>query len=1030
MKRPKRTPVSRRASPARPAAARQPPAKHERDLLAALLDVAGALVVVLDRQGRIVRFNRFCEDLTGYHFAEVEGRPLWDVLLIPEEVAAVRGVLAGLVAGQFPNRHENYWRTKDGGRRLIAWSNTALVGEGGEVRYVIGTGIDVTEQRLAEQALRDSEARYRTLMEQASDGIFVTDQAFRILEVNSRGCEMLGYTREEMLGLVGAGILLSEDLAVQPVRIAEFMQQGSVLSERRVRRKDGSVFSAEINARALPDGRIVGILRDVSERKHAEEALRASEAKYRAILEQASDGIFLADEGMRYTEVNPRACEMLGYGREEVLRLSVRDILPAEDLAANPVRIEELKAGGPVLNERRMRRRDGSIFPVEISARRLPDGRFLGIVRDITERKRVEQALRESEERFRRVFESDMMGMIFGLERGVIADANDYFLRLVGRPRNDLLAGRLRWDVLLPPEHGARLQEAVAAAYEAGAAPPFETELIRSDGVRVPVLVGAAFLGREKKLGVGFALDLTERQRAEQRLAESERYLDRAQKLAHVGTWDADLATEVSTWSEEMARIFGLPPSQHTMSFEDLIPRVHPEDRELVLAQIRRATEQRVTCRYEHRVLRPDGGVRVVEVTCEPVLDATGKPVRLIGSLQDVTERRFLEQQLREAQKLEAIGRLAGGVAHDFNNLLTVILGYAETLLAGLPADDPRHASADQIRQAARRAAALTRQLLAFGRRQVFELRVFDLNGAIAEMREILERLLGEQIEIAFSPGAGHGLVKADRGQIEQVILNLALNARDAMPRGGRLSIETRHVDPPAAEPGRPADVQRGSWLQLTVSDTGVGMDPEVQAHIFEPFYTTKEVGQGSGLGLATVYGIVSQSGGRIEVSSAPGQGATFRVYLPCAGEAATPESASSLAPARGGEETLLLVEDEAAVRELAAEALRRRGYRVLVAADGEEALEAGRRSEGGLHLLVTDVVMPGMNGQALAQRLAAERPGLRVLFISGYSDETFGQRGIGSLPGMFLEKPFTSETLARKVREVLDAPAPGAARG
>ena len=302
---------------------------------------------------------------------------------------------------------------------------------------------------------------------------------------------------------------------------------------------------------------------------------------------------------------------------------------------------------------------------------------------------------------------------------------------------------------------------------------------------------------------------------------------------------------------------------------------------------------------YEHRVLRPDGSVRILHATVDAQRAADGRVVRLVGSSQDITEQRLLELQLREAQKMEAIGRLAGGVAHDFNNLLTVILGFVETMLDGMSDDDRQRAGAEQIRQAARRAAGLTQQLLAFGRRQMFRLEVFDLNVALDEMREILRRLIGEQVEISVSPGARRAFIRADRGQIEQVVLNLALNARDAMPRGGRLDIATADADaPPGGEPGAP-------WLLLTVSDTGMGMSAEVQAHIFEPFYTTKDVGQGTGLGLATVHGIVSQTGGRIEVRSAPGQGARFLVYLPGAVGEAVPTSELPADPQDRGDETV-----------------------------------------------------------------------------------------------------------------------------
>ena len=747
-------------------------------------------------------------------------------------------------------------------------------------------------------------------------------------------------------------------------------------------------------------------------------------ALYPALFDHGSDGIVITDGAFRILDANPLVCEMLGRTRDELLRMTALDLPAPGDVAAHPLELERLDRGGPVLTQCRLRRKDGSDFTAETNAIRLPDGRILATIRDVTGRDRVEQELRASEERFRSVFESDMMGIAFLMPGGEVSEANDHLLRMLGYTSDDLRAGRLHGRMLTPPESVHLVEESVRQARATGSSTPYETDLIRKDGTRVPVLTGTAHLGPPRNYSVGFALDLTELKRTERRLAESERYLQRAQALAHIGTWDADLATMTAVYSSELLRIHGLPPDTGPVSYAQFLGTIHPDDRARVEQSIRQAMEHPGEHAFSHRVLRPDGTVRVVEATSEAVLDASGRPARLIGSVQDVTERRFLELQLREAQRLESIGRLAGGVAHDFNNLLTVILGFSETLLDGLPAGDERRASAEQIRIAGRRAADLTQQLLAFSRRQVFCTQVFDLNVVLVEMRDILQRLAGEQIEIAISSGASPCVVRADRGQIERVIVNLALNARDAMPAGGRLGLATRNVETPAGERAGPV----GRWLELAVSDTGSGMSPEVRAQIFEPFFTTKEAGQGTGLGLATVHGIVTQTGGRIEVDSAPGEGTTFRVLLPCvADEAGREEAASTPAPSESrGEETVLLVEDEDAVRRFIAEALRRRGYRVIEAADGDQAIDTAHRYVGEIHLLVADLVMPGMTGRELARFLTHERPGLRVLFISGYSDQRAEPRGSEAASEAFLQKPFTAVVLARQVRQVLDAPAPG----
>ena len=872
---------------------------------------------------------------------------------------------------------------------------------------------------------REREALYRALFDDASDGVFIIsgERDYRFIDANARGCEMLGCTREALLHLGILDFIPPEDLAAAPPDLDPLREGRPRHRQRRLLRRDGTTFEAEIGSRILPDGRALAILRDVTERGRNEQALRENEARYRAVVEQASDGITITGPDWRFLDVNQRFCELVGYSREELLRMTVPEIAVRENLEHQPLRVEDLTRGSAILTERLVRRKDGSIVAMEISARSLGDGTVVSVARDITERRQAEQALRESEERFRRVFESDMMGMVFGLHGGAVVDANDYFLRLLGYTRNDQLAGRLRWNAIVPPEAAPLREKIVREAHESVSSKPVELELIRKDGSRVPVLCGAAFIGQRRDFGVGFALDLTELRRTERLLAESERYLDRAQQLAHVGTWDADLTTMIATYSSEMLRIYGMPPDPPSVAYEAFLASVHPEDRPDVERHIRHALEHPGEHRFEHRVMRPDGTVRVVEATSESLLDASGRPARIIGSVQDVTERRFLELQLREAQKLEAIGRLAGGVAHDFNNLLTVILGFTETLLDGLPPTDAHRGSAEQIRAAGRRAADLTQQLLAFGRRQVFRMQVFDLNAVLAEMLEILQRLVGEQVEIEIVPGAGRSLVKADRGQIEQVVLNLALNARDAMPGGGRLGIATSN---PAPSAGEGAEAAAG-WVQLAVSDTGSGMSPQVQAHIFEPFFTTKEVGQGTGLGLATVYGIVTQTGGRIEVESVPGAGTTFRVSLPCVAEESGPAASApdQAQPESAGDETVLLVEDESAVRGLVAEVLRRRGYRVIEAAGGDEAIDVAHRHPGRIHLLVTDLAMPGMNGRELARFLTQVRPGLRVVFISGYSDQRVEPRSLQGGPVAFLQKPFPPGAIARVVRGVLDAPDP-----
>ncbi len=390
-------------------------------------------------------------------------------------------------------------------------------------------------------------------------------------------------------------------------------------------------------------------------------------------------------------------------------------------------------------------------------------------------------------------------------------------------------------------------------------------------------------------------------------------------------------------------------------------------------------------------------------------------------SAEDVTERHTLESQFRQAQKMEAVGRLAGGVAHDFNNVLTAINGYSDLLLEDLDHDDPKRQDVEEIRAAAQRAAALTRQLLAFSRKQVLQSRVLDLNTVVRTLDKMLQRLIGEDVKLEVSLAADLEAVRADPGQIEQVILNLAVNSRDAMPNGGRLTIETASVDLDEAYARDHAGVSPGRYVMLAVSDTGVGMDAETQSHIFEPFYTTKEQGKGTGLGLSTVYGIVKQSGVYVWVSSKPGRGTTFNIYLPRVDEPVETQEPPPLSPSLFGRETVLLAEDDASVRQVVSEVLMQKGYDVLRTPDGRTALEMARAQEGEIQLLITDMVMPGMTGRELADALKAERPGLRVLYMSGYTGDAVVRHGVLEEGMPYLQKPFTPGALAFKVREVLD---------
>ena len=423
---------------------------------------------------------------------------------------------------------------------------------------------------------------------------------------------------------------------------------------------------------------------------------------------------------------------------------------------------------------------------------------------------------------------------------------------------------------------------------------------------------------------------------------------------------------------------------------------------------------------------KKNGETFILEKAITPLHDAEGQITHFISTGRDITDQRRLESELQQAQKMDVVGRLAGGVAHDFNNLLMVISAYAELMLDSLEPENRLRENVGEIVGAARRAADLTRQLLAFGRKQVQSLQSLDLNAVIGEISRMLPRLVGEDIQLVFTPGPNLGKVEADSGQIEQIMMNLAANARDAMPRGGRLTMETANLVLDETCSLQHATVPCGDYVLITVTDMGEGIPPEHLPHIFEPFYTTKEEGKGTGLGLATVYGIVKQSAGFVRVWSQPGMGTSFKIYLPRAQAGATRLVPPKVAPdSPHGCETVLLVEDESAVRQPTRQFLARNGYTVLEASDGEEALRVSREYCGAIHIMISDVVMPQMSGPLLAQQLSAERPHMKALFVSGYAENTVLRHGAIDLSTCFLQKPFGLRTLAQKTREVLDAPVP-----
>jgi PAS domain S-box-containing protein len=829
----------------------------------------------------------------------------WLEVIHPEDRKRTK---RAFVAARRGNRHfdmECRVVRPDGEERDVLSRGDVLLDDRGRPTRMFGFMQDITERKRAEAQLAEVTERFRLLSDSSLTGIYlIQDGVFRY--ANPAAARMFGYTPEEVIDKLTPGdIVIPEDRAL----VAENLRQRlegelkEIRYELRGKHKNGTVINIEVHGRRIEHGGKVGVIGtiiDITERRRAEDRLRASEARFRTFVDHATDAFFLFDaESRTFTDVNQQACDSLGYTRDELIGMTPRHIDAL--VAANPAYFERTLArfqdGHLVAFDSYHVRKDGSTFPVEVRLRPFRErGRMLAmaLVRDITERKRAELALLESHRLLNSVIEGTT-DAVYG------KDVNGRYV------------------------------------------------MINS--------AGAQFLGKRPDEVIG----------------------------------------------KDDSQLFSPESAQKIMT----------TDRQVM------ASEQAYTSEDTYTAA---GVTRTYHSTIGALHDEQGKVTGLVGISRDITDLKRMEEQFRQAQRMEAIGRLAGGIAHDFNNLLTVINGYGELALLQVEENDPNAQLLGEILNAGERASNLTRQLLAFSRKQMLDPQVVDLNALIGDILQMLRALISEQVELTFIPGPDLGLVKVDPGQFEQVVINLAVNARDAMPQGGRLAIETHNVERRKVEDASEGELRPGRYVQVAVSDSGQGMDAVTKTNIFEPFFTTKERGKGTGLGLAMVYGFLKQSGGHVEVESEPGRGSTFRIYLPWAENAQlSAKQAADIAAVPRGTETVLLVEDDEAVRKFAKSTLDTSGYTVLEARDGQDALRIAEEHEGPIHLLLTDLVMPRMGGRELTDMLTRARPETRTLLMSGYTDEVPMHSPNPETHPPLLHKPFSPALLARKVRAILD---------
>jgi PAS domain S-box-containing protein len=785
-----------------------------------------------------------------------------------------------------------------------------------EERALINTIADMLrvayDRRRTSTALRESEERYRDMVENAHDIIYAHDLEGNYISVNKAGERIMGYTHDEAMKLNVNDAVAPEYVEKARQMVADKLRgQGETVYDIELITKDSRRVAVEINSHLVTeDGQpiaVQGIARDVTERKRAEQSVLREKLLNDAIIDSLPGVFYMFNQQGQRVRWNRNLEKVTGYTAEELATVPIFANLAEEDRDAVRKTFEEVFTVGHASREANVDLRDGTRIPYFLTGRRVDiDGEphLVGIGIDISERKRAEDELRESQRRFSDTLRNLEMIAVMCDTEGTITFCNDHLLRLTGWDRDEVIGQN--WFELFIPENQMKMVKG----------------------------------------------------------------------------------------------LLDIPP------------------------------DGSISPHFENEIKTRSGEQRLVKWNNTTLRDVDGMVIGVAALGDDITDFRMAqnalrksEEQLRQAQKMEAIGQLAGGIAHDFNNLLTAIIGYSELTLLKLAPEDPLGANIDEIKKAGNRAASLTRQLLAFSRKQLLQPKVLDFNEVVSDLEKMLRRLIGEDVELQTILEPELGRIKADPGQLEQVIMNLVVNARDAMPYGGELVIETSNSYL-QENPAEHFAIKPGPYVLITVSDNGPGMDKVTQSHIFEPFFTTKDPGKGTGLGLSTVYGIIKQSDGYIWVDSDLGRGTTFKIYLPRVDEAAEAykQAQSDQEAESRGDETILLVEDAYIVRDLVQEVLKSYGYNVLEAAGGAEALEICKNNEGMIDLLLTDVIMPEMSGRDLSRRLLEICPDVKIMFMSGYTDDSIIRHDILSSDITFIQKPFTPPDLVRRVREVLDS--------
>lgn len=870
---------------------------------------------------------------------------------------------------------------------------------------------------------------FRVVAETATDAILSIDDQSTILFANRATERIFGYSTSETIHQPVTMLMPHYLREAHRAAVAGYLGTGQKhLSWAAIKltglHRSGREFPVEVSLGEYVLGKkhiFTGIVRDISEREQAQALLRQSEQKYASMVHSSPDAITLRSlPERRYLEVNEGFTRLTGYTAEEVLGKTPAELGLWVEQRPHRTTLQMVETQGLVQGEDfRFRTKSGEIRYGQVSATRVMingEPLMLSVTHDVTDRKKAEAAA----SKLALIVESSDDAIVGKSLDGKIINWNAGAERIYGYAAGEVLGRPV--SILIPPEQRNDLPEIFKRLKRDERIQHYEAVRVRKDGRRINVSVSISPVkdADGKIIGASaISRDVTERKRVEAQLLESEAQFRSLVHDAPYGIYRVTPDGKLLHVNPALVAILGFDSEAELMRLnmeKDIF--LDPQARQRLIDEYGHGDEFRA---IEAEWRRKDGKFITVRLTGHPVLEKDKSVAYFEIFAEDITERRSLERQLVQSQKMEAIGRLAGGIAHDFNNLLSVILGHSDILEQQVGTNGRFRKSVEATRSAAERAASLTMQLLAFSRKQMIKPMVIDLNKSVQEIQKMLHRVIGEDIELAIRLGPDLGYVKADPGQLSQVLMNLAINSRDAMPSGGKLAIETANVELDNTYVRQHLGAKPGPFVMLAVSDTGMGMDSDTLSHIFEPFFTTKDPGKGTGLGLSMVYGIIKQNNGYIMAYSEPGRGTTFKIYFPQAVES-LPTPRQPEKEMAGGTETILVVEDEVALRELTCVLLQEAGYTVFETSGIEEAIAMAKDSRRKIDLLLTDIVMPRLDGHELANQLLALRPSLRVLYMSGYTDDVIVHRGVLSQGAMLVQKPFAKNTLLRKVRETLDS--------